>query len=103
MLIQEKIRLYRLKGADLFKPLTALGIPKPDHKWIRLAISADGKAIVTEDIDLFDPKKKKNCSADLKKEIKSTRSGPVCKFLRKSLSIDVICIEHVDEYIKDAA
>jgi hypothetical protein len=102
MLVAEKIRLYSMSVGSVYNELNKLGVPKKDHKWVRLARSVPSTAIVTEDIDLFDPAKKQNCTANAKVAIKAAKSGPVAKYLRKSYSIDVMCIQHVIEYIEGA-
>lgn len=94
MLASEKIQLFNFNCDNMFKELGALGVPKKDHKWVRLARSAPSDFIVTEDIDLFDPTKK--CATNEKKqELKHAGSGPVAKHLRKTHKIVVTCCSHV--------
>ena len=83
----------------MFRELTGQGVPKEDHKWVRLARSVPAEFIVTEDIDLFYPTKKKNCSAKLKAKIKATCVGNVAKHLKKSYGIHVICCAHVPNVV----
>lgn len=102
MFVAHRIRLIRLQNENLYTELKKLGVPKSDHKWVRLAISAESGIIVTEDIDLFDPTKKMNCSSATKSRIKRDRTGPVSKYLRKKYAIEVICLQHVDDFAKAA-
>lgn len=103
MFVRQKIQLVPMISDSMHQELTGHGIPKKDHKWVRLARSSSADVIVTEDIDLFDPTKKNACTAPAKAKIKSSRKGPVAKFLRKAYKIDVICIEHVADFVQKAA
>jgi hypothetical protein len=94
MLVAQKIRLFVFSGGNLCKELTGIGLPKKDHKWVRLAVSSDSDAIVTEDVDLFDPSKKGQ-SAAITQAIKQSCKGPVSKFLKKKFGIHVMFCSHV--------
>jgi len=86
-MIVGKIRLFDLSSNECRKHLLALGIPTKDHKWVRLAVGSTGKWIVTDDVDFFDPSKKK---ADKKTKDKvKCRGGPCSKALKKVYGIDV--------------
>lgn len=99
MYVQEKLRLFPYTCDSMFRELSGLGIPKKDHKWVRLARSSSSDVIVTNDIDLFDPSRKKDCNSKIKDRIKENRSGPVCKYLRKNHRIEIICPVHVRDHI----
>lgn len=89
MLIVQKIRLGLLCEDSMHKELSVLGVPKKDHKWVRLAKGTQSDIIVTDDIDLFDPTKKSS-SSKIIAAIKSNSSGPVAKHLRKRHGITVL-------------
>ena len=71
------------------------GLPKDgqDKELIKAANVTTYKYILTNDIDLFDPRKK---TAPLKEKerIKKGRKGRLCQFLRKELKITVGLPEH---------
>ena len=100
MFVRQRLQLATFINDSMYQELNNQGIPKRDHKWVRLARSANANVIVTEDIDLFDPKKKNACTSAAKAKIKSGRKGPVAKYLKKSYKIDVICVEHVSQFIE---
>lgn len=91
MLALEVIQLVPMTGETMFRELAGIGIPKKDHKWVRLARSSASNFIVTDDIDLFDPKRKKNCTLKMAQKIKESGSGPAAKHLRKKYGIKVVC------------
>ena len=98
MLTAQTIQLVRYKCDSMYAELNSLGVPKKDHKWVRVARSAAAPYIVTEDIDLFDPKKKKNCTSTAAMTIKLQGKGPVAKHLRKKFSIIVTCSEKLPSF-----
>ena len=94
-MIHGRIRSFPLCTENLRKMLLNLGLPKKDHKWVRLAIGCGGNLIITNDIDFFDPKKK-NASAQQKKKIKEN-GGSCSKFLQKKLGVEVTCMVRFSE------
>lgn len=82
----------------LHKTLNGHGLEKKDHKWVRLCAGATAPYLITNDIDFFDPTKKKG---DTKTRIKimSDRTGPCAKFLRKKLGIEVMTFDHVGGFV----
>ena len=80
------------------------GLPrrKYDKELIKAANVTTYKYILTYDIDLFDPKKKR-ASRKEKERIKKERNGALCQFLRKKLKIVVGLPEHccwdLEEYL----
>ena len=88
------IQYFEFCEHNLFRALIALGIPKKDHKWVRLAIGSDGKKIVTEDIDLIEPKSKK-ANAKTISDIKLSGKGTASKTLKKQFGVNVMCCCHV--------
>lgn len=83
-----KIRNFPLCSNTIRKELLSIGLPQDDHKWVRLSIGCEGRVIVTDDIDFFDPTKK-NASAATKEKIKSSGSGPCSKKLSKKFGIKI--------------
>lgn len=83
------IRTVPVSG-NYFKALTAIGLPKKDHKWVKLAICCGGKTIVTNDIDFFDPKLK--AASEAKKDKAKERGGACSKALFKSFGVGVKCM-----------
>jgi len=96
-LVEQKIVLFQFCDENLHQQLTKLGIPKDDHKWIRLAIGAPAVCIFSEDIDLFSPQRK-NSSKKERDKIKSNCGGPVPKYMKRKHGISVICEERVSDF-----
>jgi len=69
------------------------GLPGRDKELIKAANVTTYKYILTNDIHLFDPKKK-TASIKEKERIKKGRKGGLCQFLRKELKITVGLPEH---------
>lgn len=65
------------------------GLPKKDCKWVSIALGASGNVIVTEDIDLFDPKKK-NLSGEHREKVMEWNIGALSKHLKKKKGIFVV-------------
>lgn len=95
-LIEQKIKLFAMKNYNIYKCLMKLGVPKPDHKWVRLALSSDSKNVVTEDIDLIYPSKK-CAAANTKEAIKKKCAGPAKTGIKKNFGIEILCCQHVPE------
>lgn len=95
-LISGGIVLYGLAPNTCRKRLTQLGIPQKDHKWVRLAVGSGGFRLVTNDVDFFDPTKKK-APANVKAKIKDNRSGECAKALKKEYNVSVMCLNHVND------
>lgn len=74
------------------KELRKLGVPHKDHKWVFIAKGAGADLIVSEDIDLFDPKAKK-WSEKKKAQLRKDSGGSVAIHLRKKHGIKVCCCE----------
>ena len=66
------------------------GLPEEDVKWVAIAYSSDSQYILTEDIDLFDPKKKA-LSGAARLAFMKNGSGAVRKCVRKRHNIEVLC------------
>jgi len=93
MFQKELLQLVRVSCDNMFKELSALGIPKKDHKWVRLARCSGSRYLITDDIDLIDPAKKLSATAQKLSAIKISGRGPVCKHLKKRYQIVVACPE----------
>lgn len=97
MLIDDLVHFIKVRAdADISRQLRALGFPNSRDIWyIRTACSASsqfGKScLLTEDIDFFSPKDKKNDSKR-RSDILTSCSGPVAKFLRKSCNVNVMSV-----------
>lgn len=102
MMATEKIQLFSYTCASMFRELSGIGVPKKDHKWVRLARSVSADYIVSEDIDLFDPAKKRTCTAAQRRAILESSSGPVAKYLKKTHSLNVICCTGVGEALANS-
>jgi hypothetical protein len=87
--IQEQVSK---KSRDVQVSLREFGVPPRDHKYIYLATSNAVFALISEDIDFYDPTEKGR-GADRVKEIKQNRKGCVCQYLRKALSIELFPLE----------
>lgn len=87
-MIYGKIRLYRLCPNTIHKELIRLGLPKDDHKWVRLAIGCGGRIIISDDVDFFDPTKKR-ATAKVKNRIKDAGKGPCSKKLQKNFQVEI--------------
>lgn len=84
--------VYVKMDHSLKKDLSLLGLPAKDLKWPAIAKGAGADLIITEDIDLFDPKKK-NASPKQRNRIFRC-GGPVSKFLRDRHRIRVSIAQH---------
>ena len=80
------------KNQALGKALRDLGVPRSEHPYFHAANNVEAQFIVSEDIDFFDPSQKQG-TAKAKAKAKTQRKGCVCKFARKSLGCEVICLE----------
>lgn len=85
--IVEKFFVMVAMDKSASRDLSGLGLPKKDHKWPAIAKGAKANLILTEDIDLFDPKAKSRKSAE-KTKIKD-KGGPLSKYLAKRHGIVV--------------
>jgi len=94
-IIARKIKMVKMDKAAEPK-LKQLGVPRKDLKWPSIAKGAAAESLVTEDIDLFDPKAK-NRSSSAKSKIKE-RGGPVSKHLKKKYGI---CVYTACDYISE--
>lgn len=72
--------------------LRKLGVPNKDLKWPSIAKGSNADTILTEDIDLFDPKAK-SFNAKSKTKIKE-KGGCVSNFLAKRHGISVTTTEN---------
>lgn len=96
-MVDGKIKYWPLGDQPSFKEMTAQGIPKPDHKWIRLAKSSSAVAVITNDIDLIDCKLKK-ASAKIKAKVRASGRGQTKRYIKKQTGADVICCEEVENF-----
>jgi len=97
--IYEEIRKSKIVEFDMDQSETKVlkskfGLPKKDIKWISIALGSSGDVILTEDIDLFDPKKKKEKGAAREKAM-NWRNGELSKFLKKKHCIYVCRCVHI--------
>lgn len=97
-----RVRIVEMIKNPPFKALRQIGVPKKDHKWIQLAVTDNSKFIVTNDIDLIEPKAK-NSSNQIKDRIRSQCRGSVQKFLDKRLGITVCLCCHISSGEIDCA
>jgi hypothetical protein len=76
------------------------GLPRgnksKDIAYIKCNINTEIRYILTEDIDFYDPKRKKE-SPKAKFEARNQRRGALCKFLKKKFQITVGLPEHCYE------
>lgn len=85
------------------KKLATFGLPSKDQKWVFIAVGSNSDAIITDDIDLFDPKAK-SYKSEKKQKIKNSGSGVVAKYLKKHHKISVLCPDAVIQdgiYVND--
>lgn len=85
----------RLDQSHMKRIHNEFGLPRRGHdiEYIKTANMTSVKYIVTKDIDLFDPKKKRAAKKE-KDHIKKSRNGMLCNYLRKKLTIRVGLPEH---------
>lgn len=76
------VREYE-EASDLKQKCDKCGLPSKDYKWVGTAIGAEAKLIVSEDIDLFEPKAK-TWKAARKEQIKANSEGSMAKLLKKN-------------------
>jgi hypothetical protein len=82
----------------LAKACNLLGLPKKDHKWVKLSSHECVHFLVTEYIDFFDPRLKCAPAAATQKA-KANLAGDMRKMIATATGAEVICIQHVTEYI----
>lgn len=88
-----KIRLGEFKAdAAKTKRLRALGLRKKDLKYLLAADQFGAYAVVSNDSDLFDPQLKAQHPKTREKAM-ARRNGPVCKYARRQLQVEVTRIE----------
>lgn len=93
-LVEQRIQLYPNGREPRSKEMFREGIPRKDHKWVVLAKTSKAVAIVSDDIDFVDCKKKK-CDAKTKEKIRAKGKGPTKKWIQKTTGADVWMIEDV--------
>lgn len=94
-IIAQKIKMFAVnRSAEI--SLIGFGVPRKDHKWVAIALGAGAFAVVTEDIDLFDPKEKYANEAR-KAKIKA-EGGCVSRHLRRKYKLLVLTGETFLEY-----
>lgn len=89
-LIMGTIREFSLAKLNMFRELSSLSLPKGDHKWVKLAISCGGNAIITNDVDFFDATKKR--ASEVVKQRLKERGGACSKFLMRRYGVEVMCM-----------
>ncbi len=98
-LAEGKIELLEFKTNQWTKKkLSELGVPKIDARIIDFCSGADVSFIISEDIDLFEPKAKKSDSKRMQ-SIKCNGTGDVAKFAKKNLKIIISCSCHIKDYV----
>lgn len=97
-MVTGKLRYFPLASNACRRDLQQHGLPQKDHKWVRLALGCAGRRLVSGDIDFFDPRLK-NAPAAAKERARNERKGQLCKMLRKSYGVEVMCLEHVVEEV----
>jgi hypothetical protein len=70
------------------------GLPPSDMKWIKLCAHECVDWFLTEDIDFFDPTRKR-ASAAAKARAKLNRNGPMLRLIRQATGTEVIAFSHV--------
>lgn len=94
-ILKGKIKFYR-ESAHLKKQCQQCGLPNRDYKWVGIALSASAGLIVTQDIDLFEPKAK-SWPSGTKDKIRAQGGGTVAKLLRNN-GINVRCCDGAIRY-----
>jgi hypothetical protein len=91
--LNRMIDVIELKGvANLYKELVALGLPKAEHVYFRVAVVGKATLLVSMDSDFFDPTKKAP-GAKEKLAILQAGNGPVCRHMRKGYKVTICCPE----------
>jgi hypothetical protein len=99
LIVLQKIRYLPVRApAQLGRACAQGGLPRKDHKWVKLCSHDCVHFLVTEDIDFFDPTKKAAASAT-KTRLKHNLCGPMRKMIRRATGAEVICIEHVTNVV----
>lgn len=98
MIAVGKIKYYSLSTNSCRKQLLQYGLPQDDHKWVRLALGSDGKALVTADVDFFEPTQKK-AKASVKEKIIASGRGSCSKALLKNYGVEVVHVTTVPEFL----
>ena len=99
LIVLQKVRYLPVRApAQLGRTCAQLGLPKKDHKWVKLCDHHCVQFLVTEDIDFFDPTMKR-APAATKERIKRELCGPMRRMIKGATGAEVICIQHVTNVI----
>lgn len=79
-------------SANIVRELKALGVPKVEYVYFKLAIAGSANYIVSIDVDFFDPTMKM-AGSKKKLSIISKGVGPVCKHMKKVHGVYISCPE----------
>lgn len=86
--IYGQVRRYSLADNKCRTKLLSVGLPAPDHKWVRLAVGSGSKILITNDIDFFDPTKKR-ADEKTKRKIREAGTGPCAKLIYRNFGVTV--------------
>lgn len=99
LLLEDKIRLYPfVRNPHVRKALIEEGIPKNDARLVEFSVEIKNEVVVSEDIDLYDPKRK-GCTATQRSKLLSERRGSACAMIRKKFRIEIITCAHVVDFV----
>jgi hypothetical protein len=73
------------------------GLPRKDHRWIKLCTHDCVTHLLTDDIDFYDPTAK-NGSQSEKARAKIKRKGKMLKIVEKEAKVNVFCPDHIDQF-----
>jgi hypothetical protein len=92
-LIKGRIDLIDISGVpNLFAELKALGVPKGEHVYFRVAVHGKASWLISLDSDFYDPRKKK-IGEQAKEKLVRSGSGPVCRHMKKKYALVICCPE----------
>jgi hypothetical protein len=92
-IVEDRIQERTLKKDKAVRnSIRELGIPQRDHKYIYLAVFNHAFAIISEDIDFYDPREKNRGEARVAR-MKHRRDGCVCRYLRQAHKIEIFPLE----------
>ncbi len=96
-----KVRLEKfVRNGNLRKSLIQNGIPLKDARIVEFSAGSGVSVIVSQDIDLFEPKRK-GCNSEERKKLIHDRAGKICRMIEKTLEIYVVCCCRVDEFLPE--
>ena len=98
-----KIRFIKLvPDPHLTNELRQLGLKRKDLKYLAAAYKTGAFALVSDDSDMYDPRLKAQSSKSRERAVKN-RNGPVVRFARNRLNVEITPAEQTADVVPKCA